>query len=519
MSFPQSLNFTTTCGVLLSGLCAASLVRLVVKARSPLSSLPLPPGPRPLPIVGNVKDAPTSFEWLTFAAWGKTYGDVVHFHVFGKSVVVLNSLKAAKSVLESQSAITSDRPRFAMISDLMGWSWALQFMSMGPRFRKYRKTVHRLLHAQAVRSYSPMIHEGSLALLNSLLEDPEHFQDHLKHHSGGLMMTILYGEKAGSVRDQYVHNADKAIDGLVLAGNFGNYLVDFLPFLKYVPEWMPGAGFKQKARIWRQDARNMIEIPFRRTKQLLDGGSVVPSVMSKLVNEQVDSSGEITDEELIMGAIGVLYVGGGDTALSALTSFVLAMLLHPEAQARAQAEISEVVGSQRLPDFSDRAALPYFECIMLEVLRWNPAVPLGVPHRCMEDCNYNNYRIPAGATVLANQWAILHDEDAYEDPLKFRPERFLDASKNDLAILDPREASFGFGRRVCPGRHFADDLLWLLMIHIIASFEISPVRDADGRLVMPSGAYLTGLVTHPEPFKCTFTPRSTTLAQLIRSRN
>lgn len=99
------------------------------------------------------------------------------------------------------------------------------------------------------------------------------------------MMTMLYGEEAGPVRDQYVAKADDAIDGLVEAGNIGKFLVDFIPSrecymhnspakydlscrlsVKFIPEWA-GAEFKKKARIWRQMARDMIQIPFDKVKR------------------------------------------------------------------------------------------------------------------------------------------------------------------------------------------------------------------------------------------------------------
>ncbi|EGN99391.1 hypothetical protein SERLA73DRAFT_108873 [Serpula lacrymans var. lacrymans S7.3] len=473
------------------------------KNANEFSHLALPPGPKPLPLVGNVKDMPTSHEWVTYTKWAKQYGDVMHLSVFGQSIVIISSLEASKALLDGKSAITSDRPRFAMISDLMGWSWAVQFMEMGPRFRKYRKTVHRLLQAQTVKTYWPIIQQGSFSLLRALLNDPEHFRDHVKHHSGGLMMTILYGEQEGEIRDKYVSKADQAVDGLVKAGNVGTFLVDFLPFLKYVPEWMPGAGFQTKARIWRQQAREMIEIPFLRTKQLFDQGMTQPSVMSQLLREQLDSKEGAIDKELIMGAIGVLFVGK--------------MAMNPRAQKRAQEEITSVLGPDKLPQFSDRSMLPYFECVMWETLRWNPGVPLGVPHRSMEDFQYKDYRIPAGATILANQWAILHDEQNYEKPFEFIPERFFDAAKDGKTVLDPREASFGFGRRVCPGKHFADDLLWMLMIHIITSFDITQATDAEGKPIPIAGTYAAGLVTRPEPYICTITPRSDALVQLIQA--
>jgi len=82
------------------------------------------------------------------------------------------------------------------------------------------------------------------------------------------------------------------------------------------------------------------------------------------------------------------------------------MLLNPEAQTKAQDELDRVVGPNRLPDFSDQQDLPYIRAVCKEVLRWQPATPLGVPHRTTEDDEYRGMRIPKGATVIANQWYV-----------------------------------------------------------------------------------------------------------------
>ena len=87
-------------------------------------------------------------------------------------------------------------------------------------------------------------------------------------------------------------------------------------------------------------------------------------------------------------------------------AFFLAMALYPEVQKKAQQELDAVVGSERLPDFSDRPSLPYVNAIVRELLRWHPATPMGVPHRILADDEYNGYTIPAGTTVFVNIWYV-----------------------------------------------------------------------------------------------------------------
>lgn len=87
-------------------------------------------------------------------------------------------------------------------------------------------------------------------------------------------------------------------------------------------------------------------------------------------------------------------------------SFFLAMMVYPEVQAKAQEEIDRVVGADRLPLISDMPNLPYIEAIMKEAHRWNPVVPMGLPHCSVQEDVYNGYRIPKGALLLYNTWSV-----------------------------------------------------------------------------------------------------------------
>ncbi|KAF8576950.1 cytochrome P450, partial [Ramaria rubella] len=151
------------------------------------------------------------------------------------------------------------------------------------------------------------------------------------------------------------------------------------------------------------------------------------------------------------------------------------MLLYPETQRKAQTELDSVIDG-RLPEFSDRKNLPYINALCQEVLRWNPVVPLGIAHRVSEDDAFGTYFIPRGSIVVGNAWAMLQDERTYGPEIeKFKPERFLDPT-----VQYPLPA-FGFGRRICPGRHFADNTIFIAIASTLKSFQITPARDSTGK--------------------------------------
>ncbi len=198
--------------------------------------------------------------------------------------------------------------------------------------------------------------------------------------------------------------------------------------------------------------------------------------------------------------------------MSSMACFFLAITLSPSVQRKAQAEIDSVVGTDRLPNSADRKNLPYIDAIVKEVLRWHPVGPLGLPHMSTKDDEYDQYFIPKGALLLANIWGMLHDPAVYHDPNSFKPERFLGAKPEP----DPHNLSFGFGRRVCPGKVFADTTLFLSIANTLAVFEIGKVGEG-GKDVDPVGDFLPGMISHPAPFDCNIRVRSEQHEKLIRS--
>ena len=103
---------------------------------------------------------------------------------------------------------------------------------------------------------------------------------------------------------------------------------------------------------------------------------------------------------------GSLLEAGSDTTSSILIGFVQAMMVFPEAQKLARAEIDRVVGKDRLPTMADASSLPYIRGCVKESIRWMPTTPLGVPHSTPQADTYMGYKIPAGATIINNVWYV-----------------------------------------------------------------------------------------------------------------
>jgi len=177
---------------------------------------------------------------------------------------------------------------------------------------------------------------------------------------------------------------------------------------------------------------------------------------------------------------------------------------YPDVYRKAREEIDRVIGHERLPDLTDRDSLPYIEALVMELYRWNPPVTVGIPHASTESDQYLGYHIPKGAVVIANLWGLTRNPEIYDEPESFRPERFIEGKQ-----LDPKQLVFGFGRRICPGRAFADMNIWLAVASITACFQIS----SNGAIGGPK--FTSGLVSHPDTFECVIEPRFGNTSELI----
>ncbi|KAF8165086.1 cytochrome P450 [Crassisporium funariophilum] len=491
-------------------LAALFILKAIFRSsRQPL----LPPGPKGLPLVGNILDMPSEKEWLTFAQWGETWGDLCSVTVLGQPLIIINSAKIAMDMLDKKSAIYSDRPVLQMAGELVGWKNTLVLLPYGDRFRRYRRLFHSLIGSQAaVKRFFPSEELEARRFLRRVLRKPDDLAALIRKTAGAVVLRISHGYEVQENNDPFVELADQATEQFSLATAPGGFLVDLIPALRHIPLWFPGAGFRHKANEWASTLLEMVERPHNFVKQRVACGTAEVSFSSTGLEAKKLNAEEEFD---LKWSAASLYSGASDTTVSAIYSFFLALAMHPEVVKRAQAEIDHVIGSDRLPTFKDRPQLPYLNALTMEVFRWNTVVPTAVPHRLMQDDIHEGYFIPKGSLVIPNIWKFTHDARTYSNPFEFNPERFL-ATKERAPEPDPRELCFGFGRRICPGLHLADASVFISCAMSLAVFNIGKCVE-NGLVVEPVHENTTGTISHPKPFRCSITPRSEKAISLIEA--
>ncbi|KAF4341844.1 oxidoreductase [Fusarium beomiforme] len=445
---------------------------------------PLPPGPKGLPLVGNLNDLPPPgvFEAHHWLKNKDLYGPISSITVMGQTIIIINDWRIASQLLDKGSAKHSSRPKIMMAGEMVGWENSLGFSPYNDRFRTHRKNMARIIGSKRAAA----------------------------KEAGSVILKIAYGYTAEPFReDILITMAGQAMDDVTAAGVPGAFLVDIMPLLRYVPDWVPGANFKRLAKKWKSELNDLTEKPYAFVKHQHASGKQDNSFVSQLLAE-----GDLTEEAKFTTKWSALslYAAGADTTVSSISLFFLAMLLYPDVQRKAQEEIDRVIGNKRLPNCSDRSRLSYVDATVKEILRWHPVAPMGLPHTSTVDDIFEGYLIPKDALIMPNIWYFAHDPEVHRDPMRFNPERFLSTDGKEPE-QDPHTYTFGFGRRVCPGRVLAGNALFLNIAQSLSVLNISK----DENIAQPELLFTPGIISHPQPFKAVITPRSARHEHLIRS--
>ncbi|TEB35419.1 cytochrome P450 [Coprinellus micaceus] len=481
--------------------------------RAKHTRLQLPPGPRGSLIFGVKQILPTIEPWKTYARWSEEFNDaVISFRVYNRRVVVLNSASAITELLEERANIYSDRPMSWMYNVICGRGKAIFNISSGdPRHKQYRRILQKGLGMRATRDYLPLIQQESARLAAGLLQNPGELTTHVQRNSAAVIMKVAFGYTITD-DDPFIKVAEEASKISGWATQPGRWLVDHHPIIRFIPSWFPGAGWKRQGFEWRARLRYLSEVPHQWLRGQMNSGTHADCFTSRLLAPEGGQTVSVEEEDAIKWAAGALYAGAGDTTVSAIISFIRLMALHPKVQMKAQAEIRAAFGDalgaadkKEDSDPSQISRLPYLQAILKEVLRFAPVGNLALPHRLTEDDVYRGYLIPKGATIIANVWAVLHDPAIYPEPYKFSPERFAPCEEehhDHTHQPDPTQWAFGFGKRACPGEHFAETTMLFAMVNILSRCTISLPKEAP----IPVVEFTTGITSHIKGFPIVVEP-------------
>ncbi|KAG0706592.1 cytochrome P450 [Suillus ampliporus] len=466
---PQNLSISEN---ILRAAACLGIVGLI--ARSYLakseSGLPLPPSPPTWRLRGHSLQPRSSY--LTEARWIDEYGPLITLRSGLENFVVIGRFKAAVDIMENQGKSVADRPRSIAAGELFNGGLGIAFEPFGERLRRMRRALHTHLQPKAAEAYQPLQMSHAKNTVLNILDDPYNFQNHVITYAATTIMKVAYGKNTTtSATDPDVIEINKLIIMTAAIIRPGAYLVDTIPWLKYLPWYGRDLrrGFERHKKLYighlnrvKEQMQSNVDIGPSFTKHMLESGHIY---------------GFSEDEKAFLS--GGFFGAGTSTTSTAICTTFMAAACFPEEQAKVQAELDAVVGRHRAPTFADHNSLPCLQAFISEALRWRPPAPVGLAHRTTKEVIWENYCIPAGTTVSGNAWAISRDPEVYPEPHAFKPQRWLDGQgrlRDDVKFF-----VYGYGRRVCPGQHVANKSIFINTLLILWAFRLTldPTKPLD----------------------------------------
>ncbi|XP_057762772.1 cytochrome P450 71D8-like [Arachis stenosperma] len=422
----------------------------------------LPPGPRKLPIIGNLHQlaAAGSLPHRSFRELAKKYGPIMHLKLGENPTVVISSPELAMEILKTHDSCFLKRPRILAAESFSFGSSDIAFAPCGEMWRQLRKICTlELLSVERVRSLSRVREEESAKFIESIRESSGSAVN-LKTMIFSLISASVYRSAFGKIPedkneiDEFISLIRKAIE----MGS-GFYLCDLFPSVKPL-YYVTGMKFKL-GRMKKKLEKIFDNIITEHQHKQVNGGGDNPKEEEDLVdvllrlhkNSSTTHQFHITTNT-IKAVIMDIFAAGTDTSASTLEWAMSEMVRNPRVMAKSQAEVREAFrGKQRIHE-SDVDKLSYLKSVMKETLRLHPPTPLLIPRECTERNTIGGYEIGVGTRVMVNAWAMGRDPEYWHDAEKFIPERFDGNCSIGFRGNSFEYLPFGAGRRICPGIAF-----------------------------------------------------------------
>ncbi|OAY82482.1 Cytochrome P450 84A1 [Ananas comosus] len=449
--------------------------------------LPLPPGPRALPIIGNM----LMMDQLThrgLAKLAERYGGLLHLRLGFLHAVAVSTPDVAREVLQAQDSAFSNRPATIAITYLTYGRADMAFAHYGPFWRQMRKLcVMKLFSRRRAESWASVRDEvdSLIRFVARSSGTAVNLGEVIFNLTKNITFRAAFGTQSHENQDEFISILQE-FSKLFGAFNVG----DFIPWLS----WMDLQGINKRLAAARgaldrfvdkiideHMAKNAKGADDADDADMVDemlaflgggGGSADGEQGGDHQGDELQSSLRLTRDNIKAIIMDVMF-GGTETVASAIEWALAELLKSPDDMKRLQREFADVVGLDRKVHESDLDKLPFLKCVVKETLRLHPPIPL-LLHETAEDCAVAGYSIPKKSRVMINVWAIGRDASAWKDADAFRPSRF--AAGGDSFDVDFKGnffelVPFGSGRRSCPGMQLGLHGLELSVAQLVHCFD------------------------------------------------
>ncbi|XP_019464848.1 PREDICTED: cytochrome P450 83B1-like [Lupinus angustifolius] len=433
----------------------------------------LPPGPRGLPIIGNLHQLDSNVLPLNLYELSKTYGPIFSLQLGLRPAIIISSPKLAKEVLKTHDLDLCTRPSLFSLMKISYNGLDMVFSPYRDYWRHTRKisiihflSLKRVLMFSSIRKYevTQLMKTISKHVSSSQVTNLSELMTCL---TTTLVCRTAFGrryEEEGTEKSMFLGLLKEAQELLTAF-----YYTDFVPFLGWIDKLTGLMGRLEKMfKVLDGFYQNVIDEHLDPKREKLEDEE---DIIDALLQQKNDPSNamDLTPGH-IKPIIMNLIVGGADTSAAALVWAMTSLMKNPRVMHKVQSEVRNLFSGKDFIEENDIQKLPYLKAVIKETFRLYPPVPLLVTRETMKKCNIGGYEIPEKTLVYVNAWALHRDHETWKDPEEFYPERFLE-NNIDFRGQDFELIPFGSGRRICPGVHMAVATIEVTLANLICSFD------------------------------------------------
>ncbi|XP_065588952.1 cytochrome P450 2W1 [Cyrtonyx montezumae] len=455
--------------LLTCGLCAVLLIAVLCAVKGfKRSALNLPPGPFPLPIIGNLHLLDIRRQDRSLMKISEKYGPVFTVHLGMQQAVVLTGYEAVKDALLNTADVFSDRPAIPIFHHIQhGNGVFFSSQELWKTTRRFTLAAMRDLGMGKRLAEGMMLEELQflIELIKSFRGEPFRLR-FLNAAPTNITFAILFGRRFDYGDPMFVTLLRLIDEVMLLLGSPFLHLFNFFPFLGFLLK--PHKMILKKV----EEVCVILKEHIQKSKANIHGNNPTSYIDALVFKQEEDdkSSALFHDANVLASALDLL-MAGTETTSTTLQWAVLLMMKHPEIQKKVHAEIERVLGPDCLPTFEDRRNMPFTNAVIHEVQRFVTLLP-HVPRCTSTDTHFKGYFIPKGTTVIPLLSSVLLDKTQWETPDEFNPNHFLDADGN--FVKKKAFLPFSTGRRNCIGESLATVELFIFFTGLIQKFIFEP---------------------------------------------
>ncbi|XP_015746212.2 cytochrome P450 2J2-like isoform X1 [Python bivittatus] len=430
----------------------------------------LPPGPVPLPFIGNLWLLDFALKRETLMKLTNIYGNVYTIWLGRTPVVVLNGYKAVKEGLITYSEETSGRPLTPLFKELMGEKGV--FMTTGHNWKQQKRFVMMTLRNLGVgrKALENRIQEEAHILLKLFKSkkgsafDP---QIAMVHAIANIMCNFVFGQRFPE-EDADFNKLLKAISMVVyIPGSFWGRVYDTFPTIMHKLR-RPYQQLFEYNEFMHNLVKDRVQSHKERWREGNEPQDFIDFYLDFMSKNKEDPASIFSEDNFVQTVIDLL-IGGAETSSTTLYWGLLYLLKNPDVQEKIHHEIDAVLGPSQMITYEDRNRLPYTNAVLHEIVRYSNVTMTGPLRKCVKDIVVLGFPVGKGTLMLPNSHSVLYDPECWETPWKFNPGHFLDSEGN--FVNNEAYLPFSAGRRACLGEPLARIELFIFFTNLLRSFK------------------------------------------------